>query len=134
VSKEAREWKLDRSYEGRTQKMPVTRLASDAIVSPDNNDISRGGVTMPVDDRLFGSEIKRLDSDISNIKKEHEKFETRVENAIYGLREEMKDMRQEFNAKIDKLDARIDKLDARLWLILSAIIVSIVMPIVLKFM
>ncbi|MDR3332432.1 MAG: hypothetical protein LBT08_07375 [Synergistaceae bacterium] len=55
---------------------------------------------MPIDDKLFNSEVRRLDSDISNVKKSQEKFETKVETAIYDLRQDMKDLRAEFNVKI----------------------------------
>jgi hypothetical protein len=74
----------------------------DAVVSRGKGDTlkSREELTMPIDDKLFNSEVRRLDSDISNVKKSQEKFETKVETAIYDLRQDMKDLRAEFNVKI----------------------------------
>ena len=87
----------------------------------------RGGVDMPGEDKNFSSEVKRLDSEILNIKKSHEKFETRIEKAV-------DDLRQETRTGFARVDARIAKLDSRLWWLMGAVIVSILMPVALKFL
>ena len=99
------------------------------------------GLSMPVEEKIFTSEVKRLDSDIANVKKAQEKFETKTEKAIDGLLEDVRDLRQEMrdgfakaDARIDKLDARIDRLDGRLWWLMGAVMVSILVPIALKFL
>ena len=94
----------------------------------------RGGVNMPVVDKNFSSEVKRLDSEILNIKKSHEKFETRTEKAIDDLRQEMRTGFAKVDSRIDKLDSRIDKLDSRLWWLMGAVVVSIFVPVALKFL
>jgi hypothetical protein len=63
---------------------------------------------MPVDDKLFNSEVKRLDSDIKNANKSQEKFETKVESAIYDLRRDMKDMRQETTLRFERIEVKMD--------------------------
>jgi hypothetical protein len=61
---------------------------------------------VPVDEKIFTSELRRIDSDIANMKKSQEKFESRTEKAIGDLRVDM-------NRRFEKMDARFDKLDAR---------------------
>lgn len=103
---------------------------------------------MPVEEKTFSSEVKRFDSEIANIKKSHDKFETKVEKAIDDLRQDMRDGFAKVDARIDRLDARIDRLDARidkidgridridgrLWWLMGAIVISILMPVALKFL
>jgi hypothetical protein len=80
----------------------MARSTTDAIVSAGKGgNISRedkGVITMPVEDKLFNSEIKRLDSDIANSKKSQEKFETRMESAIYDLRQDFGELRKEMSS------------------------------------
>jgi phosphoglycerate-specific signal transduction histidine kinase len=52
---------------------------------------------MAIDDKLFSSEIKRLDSAVLNAGKTQEKFETRVESAVHDLRQD-----------IARIDTKID--------------------------
>jgi hypothetical protein len=100
----------------------------------DGKPFQRGGVSVPVEEKIFSSEIKRLDSDITNVKKSQEKFETKIEKAIDDLRQDMRDLRQETREGLAKVDARIDKLDSRLWWLMGAVMVSILVPIALKFL
>jgi ribosome-associated translation inhibitor RaiA len=64
----------------------------------------------PVDERRFESEIRRMDTMISDEKKNREKFETRIEKAV-------NDLRIDTNARFDKLeksiDSRFEKVDSR---------------------
>jgi chromosome segregation ATPase len=62
----------------------------------------------PVDERRFESEIRRIDTTISEERKNREKFETRIEKAVGDLRVEM-------NARFEKMeksvDARFDRME-----------------------
>jgi predicted nucleic acid-binding Zn-ribbon protein len=49
----------------------------------------------PVDEKRFESEIRRLDTSGADEKKNREKFETRIEKAVFDLHDEMKDLRGE---------------------------------------
>ena len=98
-----------------------------------------------VDEKRFESEIRRIDASFSEEKKNREKFETRIEKAIF-------DLRGEVNAKFDKVDtrlerveceikdlrtetsARMDRLEDRLWWIFGAVILSILVPVLLKYL
>ena len=57
----------------------------------------------PVDERLFKSEIQRIDFTVSGEQKNREKFETRIEKAVNDLRSDM-------NSRFEKSDAKIDSL------------------------
>jgi hypothetical protein len=85
----------------------MARSASDAIVSAGKGGNAgredRGVITMPVEDKLFNSEIKRLDSDIANSKKSQEKFETRTEKVIGELRQDVNELRQEMHQDFGEL-------------------------------
>jgi hypothetical protein len=66
---------------------------------------------MPVDNKLFNSEVKRLDSEISGMKKSQEKYETDILKRFDRV-----------DIKFDKMDARFEKLEAKMdsnfrWLI-----------------
>ena len=101
--------------------MPMAQRSSDAIISAGHSGHSRaheGGRTMPIDDKLFGSEVRRMDSDISNVKKSQEKFETKTEKSIDAPRRDIHDLRQETRSQTDRLDARF-------WWLMGAVTVSI---------
>jgi hypothetical protein len=51
----------------------------------------------------------------------------KTEKAIDALRQEMRE-------GFARTDARIDKLDGRLWWLMGAIVISILMPVALKFL
>ncbi|MDR2137845.1 MAG: hypothetical protein LBO68_06105 [Synergistaceae bacterium] len=63
---------------------------------------------IPLDERRFESEIRRVDTTVSEEKKGREKFETRIEKAVNDLRGEMKDLRGEMNARFEKVNDKID--------------------------
>ncbi|MDR1378248.1 MAG: hypothetical protein LBJ36_04280 [Synergistaceae bacterium] len=113
----------------------------------------------PVDEKRFESEIRRTDAAVSDEKKNREKFETRIEKNIYDLRGEMKDLRSdmkdlrsdmkdlrdEMNLRFEKTDrdmkdlrgemnTRMNRLDDRLWWIFGAVLISILLPIVMKYL
>jgi hypothetical protein len=62
----------------------------------------------PVDEKRFESDIRRIDAAVSEEKKGREKFETRIEKAVYDLRGDMNDLRGEMNARLEKLNDKID--------------------------
>ncbi|MDR1510591.1 MAG: hypothetical protein LBS53_13250 [Synergistaceae bacterium] len=57
----------------------------------------------PVDERRFDSENKKLTSEIENVKKSQEKFETRIEKKF-------DEQRQDMNIRLEKVDARFARL------------------------
>jgi polyhydroxyalkanoate synthesis regulator phasin len=105
-----------------------------ASLGKNGKPFQRGGLSVPVEEKIFTSEIKRLDSDIANAKKSQEKFETKIEKAVDDLRRDMREGFAKVDARIDRLDSRIDKLDSRLWWLMGAVMVSILVPIALKFL
>ncbi|MDR1650138.1 MAG: hypothetical protein LBR71_07740 [Synergistaceae bacterium] len=133
-----------------------------------------------VDEKRFESEIRRIDTAVSDEKKNREKFETRIEKTVNDLRgdmnarfdkvdahfdkvdarfekvdarfekvdarfdkveSEIKYLRSEMNDRMDRLDGRMDRLDGRmdrlddrLWWIFGAVVLSILVPVVLKYL
>ncbi|MDR2175525.1 MAG: hypothetical protein LBO82_06265 [Synergistaceae bacterium] len=65
--------------------------------------------------RRVDAEFRRLDSEISGVKKSQEKFETKTEKAINDLRIDVGALRAEMNARFDKfgnsVDARFEKFE-----------------------
>jgi acetyl-CoA carboxylase alpha subunit len=93
-----------------------------------------GGVSVPVEEKIFSSEVKRLDSDIANVKKSQEKFGTKTEKAIDDLRQDVRELRQEMRDLRQDVRVQIDRLDNRLWWLMGAVMVSILTPIALRFL
>ena len=111
---------------------------------------------IPVDEKRFESELRRTDAAVSEEKRNREKFETRIEKSVNDLRGEMnsrfvrvegeiKDLRGEMNSRFVKVEdeikdlrgemtARMNRLDDRLWWILGAVMLSILVPIVMKYL
>jgi peptidoglycan hydrolase CwlO-like protein len=124
------------------------------------------GSIMPVDEKRFESEIRRIDAAISDENKNHEKFETKVEKSnndlrgdmkdlrgeikdlrgdmkdLHGeikdlrgeMRGEMKDLRGEIKDLRDEMNTRIGHLDDRLWWLFGAIVLSILLPLAMKYL
>ena len=99
----------------------------------------------PVDEKRFESELRRTDAAVSEEKKNREKFETRIEKTVNDLRgemnsrfarveDEMKDLRGEIKDLRGEMTTRMNRLDDRLWWILGAVILSILVPIVMKYL
>jgi hypothetical protein len=99
----------------------------------------------PVDEKRFESEIRRMDAAVSEEKKSREKFETRIEKAVNDLRGDMnarfEKIEKSIDTRFDKVDTRFDKMDVRmarlddrLWWIFGAIVFSIVLPVVMKYL
>jgi chromosome segregation ATPase len=121
---------------------------------------------VPVDEKRFESEIRRVDALVLEEKKSREKFETRIEKSISDLRGEMDVKFNKVDARFDKVDAKFDKVDEkfdkvdakfekiegeikdlrdemsgrmnrledRLWWIFGAVILSILVPVLLKYL
>jgi peptidoglycan hydrolase CwlO-like protein len=80
-----------------------------------------------VEDRIFNAEIRRLDSDINGVKKAADKYENNVNASINRLEREMGNMRQDIK------DLRKEVND-RLWWIFEAVILSILAPVVMRYL
>ncbi|MDR1732362.1 MAG: hypothetical protein LBR61_09765 [Synergistaceae bacterium] len=96
-----------------------------------------------VEEKVFNSEIRRIDADLSGTKKSQEKFEAEVFRRFDKVDAQFDKVDAQFgrvyaqfdrvDARIDKLEARIDRVDDRLWWIFGAVILSILVPILLKY-
>ncbi|MDR1620778.1 MAG: hypothetical protein LBS00_00210 [Synergistaceae bacterium] len=94
----------------------------------------------PVDEKRLESELRRVDSNIAGVSRSHEKFEAEV-----FKRFDMIDARfEKIDARFEKVDARFERMEAqidirfqevnnRLWWIMGAIIVSTLIPLMLKY-
>jgi hypothetical protein len=94
---------------------------------------------------VFRSEIKRIDSEISQLKKNQEKNSSdvlkrfdKMEHGI-GLRFEKVDacfdkLEHSIDQRLEKVDVRLNRFDDRLWWIFGAILISILLPIIMKYL
>jgi uncharacterized protein YpuA (DUF1002 family) len=103
----------------------------------------------PVDEKRFESEIRRTDAVVAEEKKSREKFETQIEKAVNDLHVEMNSrfekmeknidtrfekMEKSIDTRFEKVDARFDRMDDRLWWIFGAVVISILIPLVTKYL
>ena len=89
------------------------------------------------EERIFDSEIRRIDSEIGNIKKSADKQEDRFTRAFEKLEATLEagfeKIDQRFENLDSKLNARMDKIDDRLWILLIGVAFSILAPVLLRF-
>ncbi|MDR1623245.1 MAG: hypothetical protein LBS00_12840 [Synergistaceae bacterium] len=110
---------------------------------------------IPVDEKRFEAENRRLDTEIGNAKKTQEKFETRTEKKIDELKEDIAQVRTELKQvrtelkediaqvrielkqDISRLDAKFDDLRKevgnRMWWLFGAVVLSILVPVALQY-
>ncbi|GHS93757.1 hypothetical protein AGMMS50276_04960 [Synergistales bacterium] len=97
-----------------------------------------------IPERVFNSEMKRVDSTLVGIEKTLDKIGARLdkmEAKIEGVRSELsadiKEVRfglsDKFDERFDKVNARVDRVEALLWGILSTVVVSIIAQIALRY-
>ncbi|MDR1623028.1 MAG: hypothetical protein LBS00_11695 [Synergistaceae bacterium] len=131
-------------------------MANDATtVSPTVRGTIRETLITPVDEKRFESELRRVDSNIAGASRSQEKFETEVfrrfntidtrfekidarfERMDAQIDARFERMETQINARFERMDAQIDarfrEVNNRLWWIMGAIIVSILIPLMLKY-
>ena len=75
-----------------------------------------------VEERVFSSEIKRIDSELGNIKKSVDKQEDKFTRALEKLEATINDKFEKIDQRFEKIDQRFEKLEGKLdsnfkWLI-----------------
>ena len=88
------------------------------------------------DYRVFGIE-KKLDDvtdDIRDLRTHIYNLDSRLNTKIDQLDSKLNSRMDKFDARMDKFDARIDKIDDRLWVLLLGVALSILIPILLRFL
>jgi predicted transcriptional regulator len=103
-----------------TEKEVLTMANGTAVPPLTERRTSREPISVsviPVDEKRFESEIRRIDTVFSEERKNREKFETRIEKAVNDLRGDMNSrfdkMEKSVDARFEKIDARFEKIDAR---------------------
>jgi chromosome segregation ATPase len=110
----------------------------DATVSDEKMNREKSGTQIEKSVNDLRGEMKDLRVEMNS------RFE-KVDGEIKNLRGEMKDLRGEMNSRFEKVDGeiknlrvelntRVDRLDDRLWWIFGAVVLSILLPIVMKYL
>ncbi|GHS90409.1 hypothetical protein AGMMS49957_16350 [Synergistales bacterium] len=71
-----------------------------------------------IPERVFNSEMRRIDSALSGIERTLDRMEARFDKV---------------DERFDKVNTRVDRLESLLWGILSAVVISIIAQIVLRY-